>query len=58
MLAPDIMKVLMILSGSGTIKDTGGETEKFAKGQTILIPAAYEGTIIFDEYTQFLTITM
>ena len=58
LVSPDIMKVLMILSGSGVIKSLSGETEKFAKGQTLLIPAVYEGTIIFDEYTQFLTITI
>lgn len=54
----DIMKVIVVLSGSGKIESTYAETTEFKKGDTVLIPAAYEGVIYFNEETKYLTVTM
>lgn len=55
---PDIMKVIIVLSGSGKIEGTYAEPVEFKKGDTVLIPAAYEGVIYFSEETHYLTVTM
>ncbi|MBN1803942.1 MAG: class I mannose-6-phosphate isomerase [Sedimentisphaerales bacterium] len=51
------MKTLVIISGSGTITGAGDETG-FAPGDTLLIPAAYEGVMRFAEETQYLIVTI
>jgi uncharacterized protein YjlB len=51
------MKVLIIVSGLGTIPGAEGELVEFKAGDTILIPAAYEGTMRFEEATEYLTVT-
>jgi mannose-6-phosphate isomerase len=58
LLSPSQMKVLIILTGTGAI--TAGETESvdFKKGDTLLIPAAFEGLILFSNDTQYLTVTV
>jgi mannose-6-phosphate isomerase len=58
LLARGQMRVLMILSGSGRICDAQDEVVHFVPGDTLLVPAAYEGAIIFDAETQYLTITV
>ena len=50
------MKTVIIISGSGTI--TGeGNTVEFKSGQTVLIPAAFEGVLRFSAETEYLTVT-
>ncbi|MBC8471806.1 MAG: class I mannose-6-phosphate isomerase [Planctomycetes bacterium] len=51
------MKTLIIISGSGTITGAGDRVE-FAAGDTLLIPAIYEGVMRFAEDTQYLTVTI
>jgi mannose-6-phosphate isomerase len=51
------MKTLIIISGSGTITGAGEEVI-FAAGDTLLIPAIYEGVMRFAEDTQYLTVTI
>lgn len=52
------MKIMVTLTGSGYI--TGSETRKveFAKGDTLLIPAIFEGVIHFTDDTQYLVATI
>lgn len=51
------MKTLIIISGSGTITAAGDGVE-FAAGDTLLIPAIYEGVMRFADDTQYLTVTI
>ena len=51
------MKTLIIISGSGTITGAGDRVE-FAAGDTLLIPAIYEGVMRFADDTQYLTVTV
>jgi len=57
LLSPGEMKVLIIVSGSGTILGTGVEPVEFRAGDCLLIPAAYEGPIRFAEDSQYLKVT-
>jgi mannose-6-phosphate isomerase len=52
------MKTLIILAGLGTILPTEGNPVEFKAGDTILVPAAYEGAIRFAAETQYLTVTI
>jgi len=54
----NIMKVIVVLSGNGRIEAQECETVDFSKGDTVLLPAAYEGVVYFDEDCQYLTVTM
>ena len=58
LLSPGEMKVLMILTGAGSITSEKIETVDFEKGQTLLVPAAFEGVIQFKEDTQYLAATI
>ena len=51
------MKTLIILSGFGTITETGSTVE-FKAGETMLIPAAYEGVMYFSAESEYLTVTI
>jgi mannose-6-phosphate isomerase len=51
------MKTLIIISGTGTITEAGNEVE-FKAGDTLLIPAIYEGVMRFADDTQYLTVTI
>jgi mannose-6-phosphate isomerase len=51
------MKTLIIISGYGTITGAGDGVE-FAAGDTLLIPAIYEGVMRFADDTQYLTVTV
>lgn len=51
------IKQLIILSGFGTIANAGGITD-FKAGETILIPAAYEGVMRFSAESEYLTVTI
>lgn len=53
-----IMKVIVVLSGGGKIESTVAEAVDFTKGDTVLLPAAYEGVVFFDGDTEYLTVTM
>jgi len=59
LLSPDKMKTLIILTGSGIIlaRQVGNSVE-FRAGDTLLIPAIYEGAIRFADDTQYLTVTI
>ncbi len=52
------MKILIILAGCGKIQKTGSPPTEFNAGETLLIPAAYEGKMDFDDETQYLTVTI
>lgn len=56
LLSPGILKVLIILQGSGTIIGKNDDSVDFKAGETIVIPAAYEGAMQFLEETQYLTV--
>jgi len=51
------MKTLIVISGSGTITGAGEEVV-FAAGDTMLIPAIYDGVMRFADDTQYLTVTL
>jgi mannose-6-phosphate isomerase len=51
------MKTLIIISGSGTFTGAG-EGIEFTEGDTLLIPAIYEGVMRFADDTQYLTVTI
>jgi mannose-6-phosphate isomerase len=51
------MKTIVIISGSGTITGAGDEAG-FAAGDTLLIPATYEGVMRFAEDTEYLIVTI
>jgi len=57
-LSEGIMRVLMILTGSGKIKGAESEDVEFHKGDTILIPAAFQGIMTFDTDTEYLVISL
>lgn len=52
------MKVLIFITGAGTIEGQDTETVQFVKGDTMLIPASYEGVIKFTDDTQYLIATV
>ncbi|MGB2807665.1 MAG: type I phosphomannose isomerase catalytic subunit [Sedimentisphaerales bacterium] len=58
LLSPGKMKTLVILMGFGTILGAEGNPVEFKAGETILVPAAYEGAIRFVADTQYLTVTI
>jgi mannose-6-phosphate isomerase len=53
-----IMRVLMIIAGSGEIRGAEGEVVEFHKGETILIPAAFEGFMKFNTDTEYLVVIL
>lgn len=52
------MRVLLILTGSGTIISETTEPVDFSAGQTLLVPAAYEGVLQFKRDCEYLTVTL
>jgi len=56
LLSPGNVKVLIILQGSGTITGKDSHSVDFKAGETIVIPAIYEGAMQFFEETQYLTV--
>ncbi|MHC4773226.1 MAG: type I phosphomannose isomerase catalytic subunit [Planctomycetota bacterium] len=52
------MKVLVILSGAGQITAENAEPVIFTKGDTLFIPAAYEGVMQFSEECRHLVATV
>jgi mannose-6-phosphate isomerase len=53
-----VMKVLMFIQGGGMIVSATGGNFDFKAGETILVPAAFEGAAMFDSETQYLSITL
>jgi len=58
LLARSKMKTMIFIIGSGTIRSVYGNHVEFRVGDTLLIPAAYEGAIRFADDTQYLTVTI
>lgn len=55
---PGKLKVLMILSGNGKFRrDTEAEVE-FKAGDTILVPACYQGAVEFDTESEYLKVLL
>jgi mannose-6-phosphate isomerase len=52
------MRVLIFLTGGGTIVSGGAEPVEFQAGDCLLIPAAYEGAVRFARDTEYLTVTV
>jgi len=52
------MKTMIIISGFGTILGTEGSSVEFVAGDTLLVPAVYEGVMRFADDTQYLTVTL
>ena len=52
------MNVIIIIEGSGQITSIDSQTLDFAKGQTILFPAVFNGIIEFETYTEYLLTTL
>jgi len=58
LLSPGEIKVLIILTGTGTILGTDGYNVEFKAGDCLLIPAAYEGAMRFADNSEYLTVTI
>ena len=56
-LVPGLMKVLIIVWGFGTITNGEENPVEFKAGDTLLVPAYYEGAISFTCDTLYLTVT-
>ncbi len=52
------MKVVMVITGKGCITAQATEAVDFSKGDTVLIPAAFEGVMHFASDTEYLTVTV
>lgn len=52
------MRTLVMLSGGGVIESNQAETVPFSGGDCLVIPAAFEGAVIFAHETEYLTVTL
>jgi len=52
------MRAIMILTGGGRMIAGGTDATCFARGDTYLIPAAWEGVMQFAEDTEYLVVTV
>jgi mannose-6-phosphate isomerase len=52
------MKVVIVLKGAGKFARGDQISTDFKEGESILVPAAYEGAMLFDEDTEFLVVTI
>jgi len=50
------VKVLVFLNGMGRIEHSRGGSVPFAKGETFLVPAAYEGATVFTTEAEYLMV--
>ncbi|MGE5296125.1 MAG: type I phosphomannose isomerase catalytic subunit [Solirubrobacterales bacterium] len=57
-LSRGVMRVLIFLSGDGTILSRQAEPVDFAAGDTLIIPAAFEGAVRFSDDTEYLIVTV
>jgi len=58
LLSPGGMEVLMFLSGSGRMVSQEAEPVVFAAGDTLLVPAIYEGVIRFSQDSEYLRVRL
>ena len=58
LLAPGKMNTMIFITGSGIIRSADGNHIEFRAGDTLLIPAAYEGAMRLTDDTQYLTVTI
>ncbi|MFC1738532.1 type I phosphomannose isomerase catalytic subunit [Planctomycetota bacterium] len=58
LLSPGKMKVLIYLSGFGTILGKNKTSVEFRAGDCLLVPAVYQGAVRFDEDSHYLIITI
>jgi len=58
LLARGCMRVLIFLTGGGRIVAADAESTQFKAGDCFLIPAAFEGAVVFTEDTEYLTVTV
>lgn len=56
--SPGVMKVVMFLSGCGTITAKQAESVVFRAGDTVLLPAELEGVMQFGAESEYLTVTI
>jgi len=52
------MKVLVILTGSGTITSADEIAADFRAGDCLLVPAVYEGAMRFAEDSEYLLVRL
>jgi mannose-6-phosphate isomerase len=57
-IARGIAKVIVIIKGSGKITSAGVDAVDFEIGQTILLPAEFEGKFLFETDTVYLSATL
>ncbi len=58
LLSQGIMRTLIVLTGSGTILSKMAEPVDFTAGDCLVVPAAFEGAMCFDQDTEYLTVTI
>jgi mannose-6-phosphate isomerase len=58
LLSPGKMKTMIFITGCGTILSADANPVEFRTGDTILIPATYQGAIRFADDTQYLTVAI
>jgi len=57
-LSRGILRVLIFLTGGGTIQSKQAEPVDFRAGDCLVIPAAFEGAATFAQDTEYLTVTL
>lgn len=58
LLSQGIMRTLIVLTGGGTILSKMAEPVDFTAGDCLVVPAAFEGAMCFDQDTEYLTVTI
>jgi mannose-6-phosphate isomerase len=58
LLSPGKMKIVITLTGSGTILSSDSTAVELKAGDTILIPNAYQGATMFADDTEYLIVTI
>jgi len=58
LLSPGQLKTLVFLRGGGAIVSAEAETVEFKGGDSLIIPAAFSGAVIFSEETEYLNVTL
>jgi mannose-6-phosphate isomerase len=58
LLSPGQMKAIVFVSGAGRIAGAQGGQVMFRKGDTLLVPAAFEGVMGFSQDTEYLVVTL
>jgi len=58
LISEGLMKVYIFLSGRGAISGSDVEAVEFVKGDTILVPAAFEGVLSFSQECEYLIVSV